>query len=119
MWIQLLISLFVIFVWVRLFNNFRLQRSTLGSSIVWFIVWFAILIIFWSPEIASRLALTVGIGRGADLIVYVSIIVLVYIGYRIFARLEKIERELTSVTRELALYEGRQQNHRTDSDREL
>lgn len=119
MFIQLVISLFVIFVWWRLFNNFRSQRTTLGITVIWFIVWLAVLIIFWSPDIASRLALAAGIGRGADLIVYIAIIVLVYLTYRIYARLEKIERDLTSVTRDLALYEGRKQNHRPDPDREL
>ena len=119
MWVQLLISLFIVFVWWRLFYNFRTQKSTLGVSFVWFVVWLFVVVIFWPPEIASRLAIAAGIGRGADLIVYISIVVLVYLAYRIYARMEKIERGLTSVTRELALYEGRKKNHRSDSDREL
>ncbi|MBI4090629.1 MAG: DUF2304 domain-containing protein [Candidatus Komeilibacteria bacterium] len=117
MWIRGFITIFVAFVWWRLLFNFRSHRTTLGPTIVWFILWLSILAVFWSPEIASRLASAAGIGRGADLILYVSVIVLVYLAYRTYARIEKIERDITAVTRELALYEGRKQDHRTDPDR--
>ena len=119
MWIQIVISVIIIVAWWRLVFNYRKGKTPLSASVVWFCIWAAIGIVFWSPEIASRLAVMAGIGRGADLIVYSSIIVLVYFAYRVYVRIEKIERDLTQLTRKLALYDEHERDHRSDPDSQL
>jgi len=55
------------------------------------------------PQTASFLANLLGVGRGADLVIYLSILVLFYIVFRIFIRLDRLDREITKIVRELAL----------------
>jgi hypothetical protein len=47
----------------------------------------------------------VGVERGADLIVYASIVVLFYAMYRVLIRLERQNKELTDLVRSLAIHE--------------
>lgn len=49
------------------------------------------------------LARRVGIGRGADFVLYVSVLFLLYSSFRIFIRLEKTERCITTLTRQIAI----------------
>lgn len=115
--VQIMVSLFALVVVWRLWRNYRDRRMSLAASISWFMVWLAVVVFFWSPEIASRIALYTGITRGVDVIVYGAIIVIMYLLYRVFLRLEKFDRDLTALTRELALKHGTKKEHHTDPDR--
>jgi len=116
MWIQIVVSLFVLVVVWRLVINYHHRKISLRVFVAWIILWFGVALIFWSPEIASELAFFLGIGRGSDLIIYTAIIVIVYLIYRIFVRLEKVDKDITSLTRELALDHEREKK---DSSRRL
>jgi hypothetical protein len=84
------------------------------ESLLWSLLWLAIGVVFWQPEITSRLALFFGIGRGADLIVYVAIVVIVYLLFRLFVRVDKMDRQMTKLVRSLALHDEEKNRH-TDS----
>jgi hypothetical protein len=62
-----------------------------------------VLLVFWQPESTSYLANILGVGRGADLIIYLSVIVIFYLLFRVFIRLNKIDSEITKITRKDAL----------------
>ncbi len=66
---------------------------------MWFVFWLAVAIAFITPEFLTHLANLLGIGRGADLVLYVAVVVVFYLMFRIFVRLEKMEREITKVVR--------------------
>lgn len=120
MWIQLIISLFVAFVLFRLFRNYLHRKISRRILVLWSVLWIGVLIVFWSPETASRLAVFFGIGRGADLIVYSAIIVIVYLLYRIFIRLEKFDRDITVLTRNIALKDdGKGKHTSSNTDNQL
>jgi hypothetical protein len=55
------------------------------------------------PETATFLARSLGVGRGADVVIYLSVAALFYLQFRLFGRLEDHERQITALTRELAL----------------
>jgi len=55
------------------------------------------------PDTASYFAKLLGIGRGVDLAIYLALIVLFYLQFRLMVRLEKNNREITKLTREKAL----------------
>ncbi len=66
------------------------------------------------PQVASWLAIALGVGRGADAIVYVALLALFYILFRIFTRIERIERNITSMVREIALRDARHGHDHTE-----
>ena len=119
MWIRILVTIFSLFAIVRIVHNYRTSRLSGTASFFWSLIWLAVGIVFWSPDIASRLALSVGIGRGADLVTYSAIIVLVYLVYRVFIRLERVEHALTQLTRAVTLRDVSDKKNSPDTDRQL
>lgn len=79
------------------------NQMTLLGFLVWFFLWLAVLVVFWIPDSTSYLAAYLGIGRGADLVVYISIVAIFYLIFKIFVRLNKIEEDITKVVREEAI----------------
>ena len=44
-----------------------------------------------------------GIGRGADVIIYTSLAILFYLTYRLYAMFEDLHTEISKIVREIAL----------------
>ena len=53
----------------------------------------------------TPLSSILGIARGADLIVYVSVVLLFYLIFRLYVKMEKIEQDVTKVVRKIAIDE--------------
>lgn len=83
----------------------RYRQSRISSFVfaLWFSLWMAAGIIILFPESTMIPARLLGLGRGTDLILYVSIIFILFLIFRIHVRLEQINREMTKVVRSIAL----------------
>lgn len=103
MLIQIILLIFIIFVLSRTVLQFRRGLISSKELTFWFILWLAVGVVVILPQTASFLANLLGVGRGADLVIYLSIVVLFYIVFRIFIRLDRLDREITKIVRELAL----------------
>lgn len=87
--------------WVA--SRFRKRHVGVVGLIAWCALWLTVGVVALIPELTSRLADLLGIGRGADVVVYTAIVVIVAILFRVSIRLEQLDRAITKVTRELAL----------------
>ena len=101
--IQILIIAFVLFAVVRAFMQFRQGRLPLGWLIFWMLFWITAGVVAVLPQTTQIAARFVGVGRGADLVIYASLIVLFYLVFRLFIKIEDVEREITRLVRKLAL----------------
>jgi len=101
--LEILIILFAIFAISRSYLRFRNSAESMWEFILWILIWFSIVIVVLFPEITSIPAGLLGIGRGIDFAIYVSIIFLVYSVYRIYSKIEKIEQDITKLTRDMAV----------------
>jgi len=55
------------------------------------------------PDSTTLFANRLGIGRGSDLITYVSLAIVFFVLFRLHVKLHEIERDITSVVRKDAL----------------
>ena len=101
--IQVILLIFVLFVVSRTFLKLREKKLAIKWFLVWLFFWAAVAIVILRPNTASRLATLVGVTRGVDLVLYISILALFYITFRILVKIEHIEQEITKVVREIAL----------------
>jgi hypothetical protein len=60
----------------------------------------------WSPETANRVAAAVGIGRGADLMLYCWVVASLMVGLVLHVRIRVLHQELTELTRHVAISEA-------------
>lgn len=86
-------------VWVR----FRGGQVSLIASGFWTIIFAVALVGVVSPEYISLVANLVGIGRGVDLVLYLSVVILFYLVFRIYVMLEDLRHEITKLIRKIAL----------------
>ncbi|HJV32728.1 MAG TPA: DUF2304 family protein [Patescibacteria group bacterium] len=101
--IQIILTLFAAFGFGAAVSRFR--RGGIGAKqlFLWSLLWAAVLVVVLRPETASDVARRLGVGRGADVVVYLAIAALFYLQFRLFARVEDQERQITRLARELAL----------------
>src|SRR3989338_4584488 len=93
--IQAIIILFAIFALVRALSRYRQGRLPRGWLAFWIIFWFAVVFVAVSPSVTDRAAHFVGVGRGADFAIYLSVVALFYLAFRLFVKIEDVERDVT------------------------
>jgi hypothetical protein len=101
--IQVLIELFVAFALVRTWKQFRAGKLSKKMLAVWAFFWAIVAVAVALPQTTDIAARFVGVGRGADLAIYISLIVLFYLVFRVYVKIEDVERDITKLVRKLAL----------------
>ena len=101
--IQIVLTLFAAFGFLAAVSGFRRGRLGFRQLLLWTLLWGAIVAVVLRPETASEAARRLGVGRGADVVVYCAIAALFYLQFRLFARVEDQERQITELARQLAL----------------
>ena len=102
---QILFILFALFAIVTVVK--RKQDSYLGPKAMFFWVCFwlvATVVVVW-PNSVQIIADHIGIGRGSDLVIYVSVAAIFYLLFRLNIKQEGLRRELTKVVRKRAIEE--------------
>jgi small membrane protein len=100
--------LFILFSLFALGNVFRRKLEGLLSivdAIFWSGFWILADIVVLKPDNTTVFANKLGIGRGADLIVYVALALIFFVLFRLHVKLHEIERDVTTVVRKKALEE--------------
>ena len=69
----------------------------------WLALWTAIAVAVLYPRTTEVLAAFLGVGRGVDVVVYLSVVFLLYLQFRTWTRLERMEGEITAAVRAAAL----------------
>lgn len=100
---RFLLSLAALFGLLWTVSRFRKRQVSVWVAGLWVLLWLAVGVVALIPELTSRLADLLGIGRGADVVVYSAIVVIIALLFRMSVRIEQLDRAITKVTRELAL----------------
>lgn len=103
MLIQILLSLFILFAVIKILGRFRAKEVAFGPLFFWLVFWLAVGVVVWQPNLSTEVANRLGVGRGSDLVLYISVAVLFYVIFRLMVRLEKIEKNITRAVREIAI----------------
>ena len=101
--IQILVILFVIFAYSRVLLRLRDKQMRAGEFIFWTIIWAAVIVVAILPAITGWLSNKVGIGRPIDIAVYVSIVLLFYLIFRMYVKFEKLDQNITKLVRTVAI----------------
>lgn len=101
--IKILFTAFALFAWSRAFLVFRQKKFNIKEITFWTIFWFSAIIIVFIPGKSGTLAQFLGMGRGFDALIFISVIALFYAIYRLYAKVNEFEEIITSAIRSLAL----------------
>jgi hypothetical protein len=101
----------LVFLAVNLLLDIRREVKGMGHRglrwlriLVWLIAAFAI----WRPDSVTQVAHWLGIGRGADVVLYVFVLAFLATSFYWYSQHVLLQRQLTEIVRHLALKEARQ-----------
>lgn len=100
---QIVLIAFSLFAIVHATRQYRRQKISFHWLALWSILWLAVILVAIAPQTTDLIAQTVGVQRGADLLVYTAVVVLVYGLYRLYVRMMRVEREITELVRKVAI----------------
>ena len=105
------IVLITAIVLVAIYFFVRLRNSILDFLLLLAMVTAALVFIFL-PDLTNTIAHRLGVGRGADLIFYLSIVIFWFVIIKLYVRVRKLEKIVTDVVRKDALNEAARENIR-------
>lgn len=98
----LLIAVFALAIVRVIIRKFRGELQ-LGAALMLVVFWLLASAIVVQPGLTSSVAKVFGVGRGTDVVVYLALVGLFLIVFRLMLRIEKLNREITKVVRDKAL----------------
>lgn len=105
--LQAILILFLLFAASRVFLQWKNGNIKIVSFIFWGAIFIGAIFGIIQPEITSQIAKLVGIGRGADVILYFSIVTLFYLLFRLYVYVENLRHEISDIISQLALKEDK------------
>lgn len=106
--IQIILSIAFIVAIGRVIGRFRSNDLSKRGAALWIGFWLSAFVLILVPQhLIYTAAQLVGVGRGADLVVYSAIVLIFFIVFRLMVKQERLNRELTELTRQIALQDNK------------
>lgn len=112
MLIKIFIIVFAFFAISRALKRFRKEELTKREVMLWTIFWVLVVAATLWPNTTDIFAKLFGVGRGADLLIYISLIALFFIVFKLVVKMEKIEKDITKIVRKMAIDEKKSEQKR-------
>ncbi len=100
---QFILSTIILFIVYKTLVSYRRKRLSTSFTAVWMILWIVLLFFIFEQSLSIRIAHSIGIARGVDLIIYLSIIFIYYLVYKLFVKINDIDKKITEIVRREAL----------------
>jgi hypothetical protein len=98
---------------------FRQRKIGAMALLLWLVLWIGFAVVVLFPETAVVVAHLLGISRGVDLALYLSVILIFFVLFRIYMRLEQVDRQITQIVRAVALREAGLEHQENKGGRDL
>lgn len=95
--IRILTIIFVAFAGSRAILRFRDKAISIGELTLWSTIWTIILLIVFRPDIADQTATIFGIQRGTDVMFFSAIVLMFYLIFRLYVKLDILDRHITEL----------------------
>jgi len=100
---QIILSIVILFILSKTWYSYKTKQLSTSFFILWVLLWLIGLSAIYYPGLLSKVASLLNIGRGVDFALYVSIILLFYLVYKINIKIGKINRDITKIVRKIAV----------------
>jgi len=112
---QIILCVFLLFALSRVYLRFKSGEVSWRGLIFWGILFSTAVVVVIFPDLSSTVAIKLGVGRGADAVIYTSIVLLFYLVFRLYVYIQDIRYEITELVKKLALKEMKDKNVRKNS----
>lgn len=100
---QVIIILFALFALSRAILRLKDNQISSREFFFWSVIWVFVILFSFIPDVLGIIAKYFGIGRGIDLLTMFGMIFLFYLMFKIFVKIETVQHEITTLTRNIAI----------------
>jgi small membrane protein len=100
---QLILSVVILFILFKTWRSYRKKQISISFFVLWILLWLIGLFVIFYPGLLTKVANLLNIGRGVDFALYVSIILIFYLIYKINLKIGKMNRDLTKIVRKISI----------------
>ena len=101
--IQIVVFVFGLFAFSRAVMRYRGGSIKLAELLFWAGIWILGIVFALFPNVLVLLSDVGGFKRGIDLVVAFSIVVMFYLIFRMYVRIDEQEQSITKLVREIAV----------------
>ncbi len=102
---QFVFLLFISWSLYKVIIKIRIGQLSIRESLFWISAWVFGGIVISYPGISVKISDLFGISRGVDLVIYSSIIFLYYISYKIYLKIDSLQRKIKELSTKIAIKE--------------
>ena len=103
MMIQIAVVIFCLFAISRIILRAKDKKLSWKETLLWILIFASIGVFVLMPKAMTIISKFAGVQRGVDLFIYISIIALFYLIFRLYIFVEKLEQDITIAIREVSL----------------
>ena len=108
--IQIIVSVLAALLVLKGVIDVLKKKARLAQSFVWVIFWALVVVAFWRPDATQYVANVLQVGRGADAVLYIGILAVCIALFKIYNKVERMDRNFTSLVRKIAIMEGKKRD---------
>jgi small membrane protein len=101
--IQIIILAFTLFALSRVLVNIKDRAFSALEGTFWIVFWSLAVMITISPSLIEYVSILVGVKRGIDLVIYLTIIILSYLIFRLYVLFNRQNENITKIVRRIAI----------------
>lgn len=105
--IQICLVIAVGLISASLFSNIHNQRVRAWKRILLLLFLLLMVVAILAPETTNHLANFVGVGRGADLLLYCLAITFIFFVFNVYIKFQNQRNQIYRLARKLAIYENK------------
>lgn len=105
--LAIIVIVFGVFALSRAFLRWRESKIKFGEFIFWGMIWIGAMLFAIFPDIMDLLSNLAGFKRGMDLLIAMSIIMMFYLVFRLYVKLDEHTIDITKLVREIAIKKGK------------
>ena len=101
--IRIVIIVIVLLGLGRIFGRWRQGQLSRTRMLAWAALWLGVLAAGLAPKVIDAVSLWLGVYQGTSLLTFLGFVLLFYMVFVLYVRLERQQRELTDLVRQIAL----------------
>ncbi|HAV11403.1 MAG TPA: DUF2304 domain-containing protein [Candidatus Moranbacteria bacterium] len=100
--LNIFVLIFIIFAISRVLLRFNSKELSFKEMFFWLLIWSSVLVAVIFPKVTTDMATFIGIGRGADSAFFISILLLFYLIFRLYVKIDNADKDITELSIKLS-----------------
>lgn len=98
--LKIIILLIALLSASKAYKMFRNRSIGIFSVIFLVVFWVIITILVFNLDISNKIATLLGMGRGADSMFFISIVLIFILIFKLYLKIDKVDKDLSKLTSE-------------------